>query len=128
MKSLFFKLLLGTSFLLSLSTAKAQSSGATDNAVVKYLGTQDDMLVFDVAYANPTGGKFQITIKEQGGAELYQNVFNEKPFYKRFRLPMSESDRVVFVIRDFHDSDIVKSFDINVNSHIVREIAVRKIN
>ena len=125
------KLSLAAAFVLTLSTAKAQSteSGAADNtATVKYLGIQDDMLVFDVAYTNPAVGKFQIVIKDQDGTQLYQNTFSEKTIYKQFRLPKSEKDRVVFTIRDFRDTDIVKAFDINVNSHFIREIAVRKVN
>jgi len=127
----FGKLSLAAAFLLVLSSAKAQSTetGATDKAAtVKYLGTQDDMLVFDIAYTNPTTGKFQVVIKDQDGAPVYQNVFSEKTIYKQFRLPKSDKDRVVFVIRDFKDADIVKTFDINVNSRIIREVAVRKVN
>ncbi len=131
--SFFGKLSLGITFLLILSTAKAQSTasnaGATDNAgTVKYLGTQDDMLFFDVAYTNPTGGKFLITIKDQDGTQLYQNIFSEKTIYKQFRLPKSEKDRIVFSIRDFRGADIVKAFDININSRIIHEVAVRKVN
>jgi hypothetical protein len=127
----FGKLSLTAAFLLVLSSEKAQSTetGATDKAAtVKYLGTQDDMLVFDIAYTNPTTGKFQVVIKDQDGAPVYQNVFSEKTIYKQFRLPKSDKDRVVFVIRDFKDADIVKTFDINVNSRIIREVAVRKVN
>lgn len=128
----FIKYLFGASFLLILSSARAQSTetSAGSNAVgtVKYLGAQDDMLVFDVAYTNPTGGKFLVIIKDQDGTQLYQNLFSEKTIYKQFRLPKSEKDRVVFVIRDFRDADIVKAFDINVNSRLIREVAVRKVN
>jgi hypothetical protein len=132
-KPFFGKLIFGTAFLFILSAANAQTAGVENGAgesaaQVKYLGTQDDMLVFDVAYTNPTGGKFQISIKDQDGAPLYQNIFSEKTIYKQFRLPKSEHDHVVFVIRDFRDADIVKAFDINVNSRIIREVAVRKLN
>jgi hypothetical protein len=129
MKSQFIKLLFGTSFLLILSTAHAQSGDAPDNAArVKYLGIYDDMLIFDMAYTNPTGGKFLVTIKDQDGVQLYQNSFSEKTINKQFRLPRLEKDRVVFVIRDFRDADIVKTFDISVNSRMIREVAVRKVN
>jgi len=127
----FGKLSLAAVFTLVLSSAKAQSTetGATDNAAtVKYLGTQDDMLVFDISYGNPTNGKFQIVIKDQDGTTAYQNVFTGKNVYKQFRVPKSDKDRVVFVIRDFKDADIVKTFDINVNSRIIHEVAVRKVN
>ena len=127
----FGKLSLAAALLLVLSSAKAQSTGtgASDNAaLVKYLGVQDDMLVFDLSYSNPANGKFQVLIKDQDGTPVYQNVFSEKTIYKQFRLPKSDKDRVVFVIRDFKDADIVKAFDINVNSRIIREVAVRKVN
>ena len=127
----FGKLSLAAAFLLVLSSAKAQSAetGEANNAAtVKYLGTQEDMLVFDLSYTNPTNGKFQILIKDQDGTSVYQNAFSEKTVYKQFRLPKSDKDRIVFVVRDFKDADIVKTFDINVNSRIIREVAVRKID
>ncbi|HEY4110529.1 hypothetical protein [Puia sp.] len=131
--ALFAKLFLGTSFLVILATANAQSTDADaakgdDVAVVKYLGAQDDMLVFDITYSNPTGGKFLVTIKDQDGNSLYQNLFNEKSIYKQFRLPKPEKDRIVFVIRDYRNADIVRAFDINVNSRVIHEVAVRKVN
>jgi hypothetical protein len=86
------------------------------------------MLIFDVSYTNPTNGRFQIVIKDQEGNSLYQNVFSEKTIYKQFRLPKSDKDRILFVIRDYRDADIVKTFDVNVNSHIIREVAVRRVN
>jgi hypothetical protein len=128
----FIKYLFGASFLLILSSARAQSTetaaGSNNAAIVKYLGVQDDMLVFDVAYTNPTGGKLLVVIKDQDGTQLYQNLFNEKVIYKQFRLPKTEKDRVVFVLRDFHDADVVKAFDINVNSRLIHEVAIRKVN
>lgn len=125
------KLLFGAASLLVFSAVDAQSTAAgagESPAQVKYLGVQDDMLVFDVSYSNPTDGKFAIIIKDQDGTPFYQNVFSEKTIYKQFRLPKSEKDRIVFVIRDYRDADIVKAFDVNVNSRIIREVAVRKLN
>lgn len=136
MKSLFTavfgKLIFGTSFLLILTTAEAQStgsgSGSTDNgATVKYLGTQDDMLVFNVSYSNPEGSKFLLMVKDQEGTQLYQGLFSERSFYKQFRLPKADKDRIVFVFRDYRDADVVKAFDVNVNSRFIREVAVKKL-
>lgn len=136
MKSLFTavfgKLILGTIFLLTLVTANAQSagpgSGSNENAAaVKYLGTQDDMLVFNVSYSNPEGGKFLVTVKDQDGTQLYQGIFSERSFYKQFRLPKTDKDRIVFVIHDYRDADIVKTFDVSVNSRFIREVAVKRL-
>ena len=138
MKSLFNvvfgRLILGTSFLLILATANARPTVATTEpadttaAIVKYLGTQDDMLVFNVSYSNPEGGRFLLTVKDQDGTQLYQSLFTDKSFYKQFRLPKSEKDRIVFIFRDGREAETVKTFDVNINSRIIREVAVRKID
>jgi hypothetical protein len=129
--AVFGKLTFGTLFLLSVVTANAQSTasgaGQPENAAtVKYQGTQDDMLVFDVSYGNPEGNKFLFTVKDQDGTQLYQRFFNERSFYKQFKLPKSERDKLVFIIRNGQDQPMVKTFEINVNSHFVQEVAVRK--
>jgi hypothetical protein len=125
MKSLFNavfgRFVLGATFVMTLATAHAQST-------VKYLGTQDDMIVFNVSNLNPDGARFLLTIKDQDGSTLYQNAFADKSFYKQFRLPRADKDRIVFVFHSGHDADVVKTFDVNVNSHFVREVAIKKID
>ena len=129
--AVFGKLILGTCLVLAAATVQAQSTvtgaGQTENAIVKYLGMQDEMIVFNVSYTNPEGSKFQLTVKDQDGAQLYQNIFSEKSFYKQFRLPKGEKDRIVFIIRNGKDADVVKTFEINVNSRFVQEVAVKKL-
>ena len=129
--AVFSKLTFGTFFLLSVVTANAQSTasgaGQPENAAtVRYEGAQDDMLVFDVSYENPEGNKFLFTIKDQDGTQLYQRFFNDKSFFKQIKLPKSDKDKLVFIIRNGQDQPIVKTFEINVNSHFVREVAVKK--
>jgi hypothetical protein len=142
MKSLFnaflSKLTFGALFFLSVATVHAQStdsgvpaiSGASqsENATtVRYLGTQDDMLIFNVSYDNPQGNRFLVTVKDQDGIQLYQSPFWDKAFYKQFKLPRSDKDKVVFVIRNGEQAPIVKTFTVNVNSHFVQEVAVKKL-
>ena len=136
MKSLFnalsFKLLLGTIFIMAFATAHAQSAatgdGQNENATVRYLGTQEDMVVFNVSYLNPDGSKFQVIVKDQDGSQLYQNTFNDKSFFKQFMLPKADKDRIVFVFRNGRDADIIKTFEVSVNSRYVREVAVKKLD
>ena len=130
---LFGRLILGTFFLLTLATANARPTVVmpypADTAVtVRYLGTQDDMLIFNVSYSNPDGSRFLLTVKDQDGTQLYQSLFSDKSFYKQFRLPKADKDRIVFVIHDYRDADVVKTFDVSVNSRFIREVAVKKIN
>ena len=132
------KLTFGTLFFLSVATAHAQSTvspastaagpGQSENAAsVRYLGTQDDMLIFNVSYDNPEGNKFLVTVKDQDGSQLYQSSFWDKAFYKQFKLSRSDRDKIIFVIRNGAQAPIVKTFSVNVNSHFVQEVAVKKL-
>ena len=131
--AVFGKLTFGTFFLLSVVAANAQStaSGAgptTEHATqVRYHGTQDDMLVFDVAYDNPEGSKFLFTVKDQDGTQLYQRFFSDKSFYKQVKLPRTDKDKVIFIIRNGQEQAIVKTFEINVNSRLIQEVAIKKL-
>ncbi len=107
--------------------ATTSGTGQNDGVIIKYFGTQDDMVVFNVSYANPGGNKFQVIIKDQDGTQLYQNIFNDKTFYKQFRLPRADKDKIVFVIHNGKEADVVKTFEINVNSRFVQEVAVKKL-
>jgi hypothetical protein len=136
MKSLFNavfgRFVLGAMFVMTLATARAQSAsageGQNEKATVKYLGTQDDMIVFNVSYANPEGTRFELVIKDQDGSMVYQNNFSDKSFYKQFRLPKTDKDRIFFVFHNNHDADVVKTFEVNVNSHFVNAVAIKKID
>ncbi len=119
--------------LLTVFSAQAQSASTAIRekerpVAVKYLGMQDDMVVFSVAYQNPDGSPFSVIVKDQDGTQLYQSIFKEKDFNKTFRLPRADKSKVVFIIRDFKDSDIAKTFEINVNSQYIAEVAVKKVN
>jgi hypothetical protein len=132
------KLTFGALFFLSIATAHAQSTASgvsatsetaqSENAAsVRYLGTQDDMLIFNVSYDNPEGNRFLVTVKDQDGTQLYQSLFWDKAFYKQFKLPKSDRDKIIFVIRNGERAPIVKTFSVNVNSHFVQEVAVKKL-
>lgn len=136
MKSLFNaaigRLIFGIILLLTISTTDAQSYGsgaaaAVDPVVVKYLGAQDDMLIFNVSYANPQGSKFVVTILDQSGNQLYQDVCKDKTFYKQFKLPRADKDLITFVFRNGQDAPVEKKFAVNVSSHFVQEIAIKKL-
>jgi len=127
------KLSFGILLLVAAVAVQAQSSapvngGKESPLEVKYLGAQEDMIVFNVAYKNPSGDKFSIIVKDQDGSQLYQVVYNEKSFAKQFKLPRADKDKITFIIRNYKEADIAKSFAINVNSRFVEDFAVKKLN
>jgi hypothetical protein len=118
--------------LLILNGARAQSANvekgeAGTAATVQYLGMQDDMIVFNVSYPNPDGNKFVITVKDQYGTALFTGAYNGKAFYKQFWLPKTDRDKIVFVFHNGKEADVAKTFEVNVNSRYVQDVAVRKL-
>jgi len=130
--AVFGRFVLGAIFVMTFATAHAQSvaagDGQNEKATVKYLGIQDDMIVFNVAYTNPESNRFELVIKDQDGSMVYQNSFTDKSFYKQFRLPKTDKDRIFFVFHNNHDADVVKTFEVNVNSRFVHSVAIKKID
>ena len=121
----------GALFFFAVSTASAQSGMVItkeEPATVKYLGAQDDMIVFNVSCPNPSGNKFSVIVRDQDGTALYQGTFAEKAFYKQFRLPKAEKSRITFLVRNNREADVVKSFEINVNSRFVADVDIKKLN
>jgi hypothetical protein len=103
--------------------------GTPESAVlVKFLGTQDDMVLFTVSYANPKGSKFAIIIKDQDGASLYQHTFNDKSFCTHFKLPKTDKSKIAFTIRNYREADITKTFEVSVNNRLIQDVAVKKVN
>jgi hypothetical protein len=128
MKSLFRPAASRLTFaIFLLLTGVATHAQSTDPVTVRYLGAQDDMLVFNVYYDNPQGTKFTVAIRDQNGTQLYQDNFKDKLFYRQFRLPKADKDRVVFVIRSGEEAPVVKTFAVNVSSRLVREVAIKKL-
>lgn len=144
------KLLLGTLFFAGAIAAQAQSQAQSidpnhpiseiplptnnepgsneTNVSVKYLGAREDLVSFAVSYKNPEGRKFSVIVLDQDNTQLFQRVFTDKNFEKKFNFPKTDKSKLTFVIRNFKDADISQSFAINVNAHYVEEIAIHKVN
>ena len=130
MKSLIYavlgKLILPAFFLLVVVSAHAQSGDTT--ATIKYLGTQDEMILFNVSYANADGSRVQLLVKDEQGNLLYQSSFTDKAYNKQYWFPKSDNNRLVFIIRDGREADILKTFEVNVSSRYIHDVAVKKLN
>jgi hypothetical protein len=115
--------------LVTVATTQAQTTtnaSTENNTTVKYLGTQDDMILFNVSVANPQGNKFSVIVSDNDGNQLFQEVYNDRKFDKRFRLPKTETGKLTFVVRNFKDaSDDVHSFE--VSDRVVEDIVVTSV-
>jgi outer membrane lipoprotein-sorting protein len=115
--------------LVTVATTQAQTTtnASTDkNTTVKYLGTQDDVILFNVSVENPAGNKFSVIVSDNEGNQIFQQVYNDRKFDKRFRLPKSETGKLTFVVRNFKDaSDDVHSFE--VSDKVIEDVVVTAV-
>jgi hypothetical protein len=94
-------------------------------AVVKHLGNPSGNMLFQVQYDNFSGDKFSLTIKDNDGAVLFQDIYTDKKFDKKFQLPKGEADKLKITIRSGRNN--IQNFEINTSSRVVEEIIVKKV-
>ncbi|HTQ64430.1 MAG TPA: hypothetical protein VMI12_06505 [Puia sp.] len=126
--SVISKLTLGVLLFTGAASTAAKAAGHYPGdkvPVVKYLGTSEDAVLFNVSLENPTGTKFIVMVLDEDNTPLFQEVYTDKKFDKRFKLPKSEKNKLTFVIRNFKDADIKESFEIN--THYVEDVVVTKL-
>jgi hypothetical protein len=92
-----------------------KKASLTDEQVsVKYLGTNDNNVIFKVEFENPTAEKFWLVIKNDAGDVVYHQQFSDVHFSKSVFFQNTDSEiHPTFVIR-------------NGNNEIVRQFAVSK--
>ena len=102
--------------LFTVATTRAQSSENTaigKNTTVNYLGVDDDVILFRVLVNNPNGNKFRIIVADDDGHKIFNEVYNDKRFEKRFRVPVTETGKLSFIIKNFMEtSSDVHSFEV----------------
>ena len=118
-------LLLATSAVWAQGSVPAQGSiRSQDSTTIKYLGTQDDQVIFHIAHINPQGSFFNLIVRDQDGSELYQHGFHDRFFNKQFRLPRTDKSKLSFIIRNGKD-EIVRSFEID--TRVIEDVVVTRL-
>src|ERR1700744_1989495 len=79
---------------------------------VKYVGTDDSHVVFQVAFENPTGEKFALIIKNDNGDVVYHQAFTGTHFSKNVYFENADNDiQPTFIIRGANN-EVVRQFKI----------------
>jgi len=116
--------LLGVGNNLHAQTLVSTQTTSTTQAALKYLGTQEDAMYFHVQFRNDAGSKFRLAIYDAQGEELYNVVFNDKAFDKKFQLPKAFKDKIVFTISEPGGKQL-HLFE--VNTKVAEEVSVRRL-
>ena len=127
-KSAISKLTLASVFFVTLGSTHAQATGlvpVVKNTEIKYVGVTSESILFNVSVDNPNGTKFSVIVLDDEGNQLFQEVYTDKKFDKRFKLPKDDKNKVTFIIRNFKDADEKQVFE--VNTRIVEDVVVTKI-
>lgn len=97
-------------------------------AEVKYIATEEGDGMFNVIYNNAAGGRFSISVLDEYANQLYQGIFSDRQFNRKFKLADAEStSKVTFIIRNFADNS-VQRFEVDATSQLVEDVQVKELN
>ncbi len=107
-----------------LTVIAAHAQTAAQPASLSYLGTSNDQMAFVLKYANESGEKYAVTIKDKEGIVLFDGIYTDKVFNKTFKIP-ADMDDLVFVISNAKNR-AEKMFQVSTERRLVEEVYVTK--
>lgn len=121
MKAVVKAIAVAFSAMVVLSPLASQANGGgtnskhaslTDQQVsIKYVGTSENQVVFQVNFENPTGEKFSLIIRNDNGDVVYHQAFNDTHFSRNVYIDNNGSDITpTFIIRGAGSNEIVRQF------------------
>lgn len=119
-----FALLLITGTLHS--NAQAFTEGG-NQPVIQTVANADGENVIQVKWDNNTGERFAVIVKNKAGDILFNEVYADQKFEKRFRLPVKEDDGLTLILRTLKGKNI-SSVQINSNTRTIEELVIRKLD
>ena len=119
----------GSFLALMLTTsvyAVAQPFGdpIVKEATVKHISTTNEKIIFQLSLENETGERFGVSIKDEQGNIIFQNIYSEKKFDKKFILDKSETiGKLTFIVRSLKDNQ-TQAFEVNTTSRLIENVNV----
>lgn len=122
--------------LLIVNTTALQAQGivavtadpVTQTALVKHLGNVESNMFFQVQVDNAAGEKFMVVIKDREGTTLFQQVYTDKKFSKKFQLPKIDQEQITFIIKGARNNIVLQKFEVNSSTRVVEEVIVKKMS
>lgn len=95
-------------------------------SLVTHLYSDQESLVFEVKVANASGEKFYVIVRDDNGSTLYRGSFTDKDFTKKFRVPKSDTNKIVFSVISKSGAN-TETFEINTSMKVIEEVSVTKV-
>jgi len=123
-----FGLICMTLFGLVPSVVKAQDKGQPDSVAIKYIGTLDDLPLFQIEFDNKEGIVYRVSIADETGEVLYTEKFSDKKFSKKFKLesPQLNQSRLTFTVTSEKEKH-TQVFVVNSNYRTVPDYQITKL-
>ena len=83
------------------------------------------MFLFDVRFSNPNSDKFLLEIMESSNNNLFKEIYRDKLFVKKFKIP-TDLGELKFVIRNLKDNSS-QTFIVNRSQRLLEEVVVKKL-
>lgn len=101
--------------------------GNASTAEVTFLGRQDGNPMFNILYKNNAGEKFSVKVLDGEGNQIFQGIYTDKNFDKRFRIiNRDDQEKITFIIRSFTDNS-VQSFEVHSDTRVIEEVQVKEV-
>ncbi|MBS1662459.1 MAG: hypothetical protein JST68_15555 [Bacteroidetes bacterium] len=103
-------------------------STSANTADVKYITGQDGQYLFHVVYNNASGSRFSLIVLDEDGNQLFQSLYSDKNFDKKFRLadPEEQFTKLTFVFRNFSDNS-VQRYEVRAQNKVIENVEVKEV-
>lgn len=119
-------LLLISGTLNSSAQAFTDGNGGNQPLIQTVANAEGDNIV-QIKWDNVTGERFAVIVRNKAGEILFNEVYSDQKFDKKFRLPLKEDDGLTLTLRTLKGKNI-SSVQINNNVRTIEELVIRKID
>jgi hypothetical protein len=108
------------------STQEFASAESASAFQVKFLGGDNETLLFSVKYDNKAGNTFRLSVLDETGEACFQDNYSSRDFEKKIKIPrLTDTDYVIFLIRSAKEN-IQLSYKVKVTTKVVDETVFLK--
>ena len=119
---------MAVSFVSNTATAQKQNFYVSKtNPLIKYLGTIQDKLLFQIDLKMDSDDKMFVSIRDEDGNTLFKEKVADKSFTKKFAFEKEELEgkTLTFIIHTTK-GDEYQSFQVSRNTRLVEDVVITK--